>query len=203
MANSWRSPPTQDYAWKQVSNGLSGYYSRTPLAPRHCRLPALIEITEQLRGSPVRLVNAAEMSYQALSARIHLTADEAAVMWWGKSAIGQSPPIYGPYLDLPAGRWSVTLLAPDGVTPADPEIVVDVVHDSGRNTVRPPAPVGSGATFEILLERDVTGIEVRMYSGDRDHTTGCILFRALTDSLRAGAVAPAACGRSPTHLNKC
>ena len=182
MSDSWRSPPTQAYAWKPSKNCHSGSYSRTRLAPRHCRLPALIEITEQLRGSAVRLVNAAEMSYHGLSARVHLTADDAAVMWWGKSTLGETPPIYGPYLDLPAGRWSVSLLAPDGITPADPEIVVDVVHDSGRNTVRPPAPIGSGATFEILLDRDVTGTEVRMYSGNRDHTVGCILFRALTDS---------------------
>ena len=195
MADSWRSPPTQAYAWKPSNNGS---YSRTRLAPRHCRLPALIEIAEQLRGGAVRLVNAAEMSYHGLSARVHLSADEAAVMWWGESALGEAPPIYGPYLDLAAGRWSVSLLAPDGITPADPEIVVDVVHDSGRNTVRPPAPIGSGATFEILLDRDVTGTEVRMYSGNRDHTVGCILFRALTDSLHAGAEAR----EISTHLTK-
>jgi hypothetical protein len=196
MADSWRSPPTQAYAWKPSRNRHSGSYSRTRLAPRHCRLPALIEITEQLRGSAVRFVNAAEMSYHGLSARVHLTADEAAVMWWGKSTLGQAPPIYGPYLDLPAGRWSVSLLAPDGVTPVDPGIIVDVVHDSGRNTVRPPAPLGSGATFEILLDRDVTGTEVRMYSGNRDHTVGCILFRSLTDSLHAAEEVSADGGRS-------
>ncbi len=181
MSDSWRSPPTQAYAWKPGRNGHSEYYSRTPLVPRHCRLPSLIEITEQLRGSAVRFVNAAEMSYHGLSARVHLTADDAATMWWGKSALDVAPPIYGPYLGLTAGRWSVTLLAPDGVTPADPGIIVDVVHDSGRNTVRPPAPIGPKGTFEILLDRDVTGAEVRMYSSDRDHSVGCILFTALTD----------------------
>lgn len=186
MSDSWRSPPTQAYAWKPGRNEHSGYYSRTRLAPRHCRLPLLIEITEQLRGSTVRFVNPAEMSYHELSARVHLTADDAAVMWFGTSALGKAPPIYGPYLDLPAGRWSVTLLAPDGVTPADPGIIVDVVHDSGRNTVRPPAPIGPGATFEILLDRDVTGTEVRMYSGDRDHTVGCMFFKASIDSLISG-----------------
>jgi len=134
----------------------------------------------------VRLVNAAEMSYHGLSARVHLTEDDAATMWWGKSALDEAPPIYGPYLDLTAGRWSVTLLAPDGVTPADPGIIVDVVHDSGRNTVRPPAPIGPRGTFEILLDRDVTGTEVRMYSSDRDHSVGCILFTALTDKLGPG-----------------
>jgi hypothetical protein len=196
MSDSWRSPPTQEYAWKPDSNEHSGYYMRMRLVPRHCRLPSLIEITEQLRGSAVRFVNAAEMSYHGLSARVHLTADDAAVMWWGKSAIGEAPPIYGPYLDLPAGSWSVTLLAPDGVTPADPGIIVDVVHDSGRNTVRPPAPVGSGATFEILLERDVTGTEVRMYPGDRDHTVGCILFKELTDNSGPGEAMSGAGARS-------
>jgi hypothetical protein len=196
MSDGWRSPPTQAYAWKPGRDGHSGYYSRTPLVPRHCRLPSLIEITEQLRGSAVRFVNAAEMSYHGLSARVHLTADDAAVMWWGKSALGETPPIYGPYLDLPAGCWSVTLLAPDGVTPADPGIIVDVVHDSGRNTVRPPAPLGPGATFEILLDRDVTGTEVRMYSGNRDHTVGCILFKASTDSLIPGGGSSGARGRS-------
>jgi hypothetical protein len=196
MSNSWRSPPTQAYAWKPGGNGPSGWYSRTQLVPRHCRLPSLIEITKQLHGSAVRLVNAAEMSYHGLSARVHLTADDAAVMWWGKSAIGAAPPIYGPYLDLPAGRWSVTLLAPNGITPADPEIVVDVVHDSGRNTVRPPAPVGFGGTFEILLDRDVTGVEVRMYSGDRDHTVGCILLTAMTDNFGLGDGSSAARNRS-------
>jgi hypothetical protein len=193
MADSWRSPPTQAYAWKPSNNGS---YSRTRLAPRHCRLPALIEIAEQLRGGAVRLVNAAEMSYHGLSARVHLTADDAAVMWWGKSTLGETPPIYGPYLDLPVGRWSVSLLAPDGITPADPEIVVDVVHDSGRNTVRPPAPIGSGATFEILLDRDVTGTEVRMYSDNRDHTVGCILFKASTDSVIPAGGSSGAHGRS-------
>jgi hypothetical protein len=196
MSDGWRSPPTQAYAWKPGRDGHSGYYSRTPLVPRHCRLPSLIEITEQLRGRAVRFVNAAEMSYHGLSARVHLTADDAAVMWWGKSALGETPPIYGPYLDLPAGCWSVTLLAPDGVTPADPGIIVDVVHDSGRNTVRPPAPLGPGATFEILLDRDVTGTEVRMYSGNRDHTVGCILFKASTDSLIPGGGSSGARGRS-------
>jgi hypothetical protein len=196
MSDTWRSPPTQEYAWKPDSNEHSGYYMRMRLVPRHCRLPSLIEITEQLRGSAVRFVNAAEMSYHGLSARVHLTADDAAVMWWGKSAIGEAPPIYGPYLDLPAGSWSVTLLAPDGVTPADPGIIVDVVHDSGRNTVRPPAPVGSGATFEILLERDVTGTEVRMYPGDRDHTVGCILFKELTDNSGPGEAMSGAGARS-------
>jgi hypothetical protein len=198
MSDCWRSPPTQAYAWRPGRNGHSEYYSRTPLVPRHCRLPSLIEITEQLRGSAVRFVSAAEMSYHGLSARVHLTVDDAAVMWWGKSALGETPPIFGPYLDLPAGRWSVTLLAPDGVTPADPGIIVDVVHDSGRNTVRPPAPIGPGATFEILLDRDVTGTEVRMYSGNRDYTVGCILFRALTDSLHAGEEAR----EISTHLTK-
>ena len=186
MSDSWRSPPTQEYAWKPDSNGHSGYYMRTRLLPRHCRLPSLIEITEQLRGSAVRFVNAAEMSYHGLSARVHLTQDDAATMWWGKSALDEAPPIYGPYLDLKAGRWSVTLLAPDGVTPADPGIIVDMVHDSGRNTVRPPAPIGPRGTFEILLDRDVTGTEVRMYSSDRDHSVGCILFTALTDKLGPG-----------------
>jgi hypothetical protein len=186
MSDSWRSQPTQEYAWKPSGNGPGVYYSRTRLVPRYCRLPSLIEITEQLRGSTVRFVNPAEMSYHGLSARVHLTADDAAVMWWGRSALGEGPPIYGPYLDLPAGCWLVTLLAPDGVTPADPGIIVDVVHDSGRNTVRPPAPIGPGATFEILLARDVTGTEVRMYSGDRDHTVGSILLKASTGSLIPG-----------------
>jgi hypothetical protein len=202
MSDSWRSPPTQAYAWKPGRNGNSGYYSRTPLVPRHCRLPSLIEITEQLRGSAVRFVNPAEMSYHGLSARIHLTADDAAVMWWGKSALGKTPPIYGPYLDLPAGRWWVTLLAPDGVTPADPGIIVDVVHDSGRNTVRPPAPIGPRASFEILLDRDVTGTEVRMYSGDRDHTVGCILLKASTDSPMPGEGSSAACDRLDALKNR-
>jgi hypothetical protein len=196
MSDCWRSPPTQAYAWKPGRNGHGEYYSRTRLVPPHCRLPSLIEITEQLRGSAVRFVSAAEMSYHGLSARVHLTADDAAVMWWGKSALCETPPIFGPYLDLPAGCWSVTLLAPDGVTPADPGIIVDVVHDFGRNTVRPPAPLGLGATFEILLDRDVTGTEVRMYSGDRDHTVGCILFKASTDSLIPGGGSSGGRGRS-------
>jgi hypothetical protein len=196
MSDSWRSQPTQEYAWKPRGNEHIGYYSRTRLMPRHCRLPSLIEITEQLCGSAVRFVNPAEMSYHGLSARVHLTADDAAVMWWEKSFLGETPPIYGPYLDLRAGCWSVTLLAPDGVTPADPGIIVDVVHDFGRNTVRPPAPIGPQASFEILLDRDVTGTEVRMYSGDRDHTVGCVLLKASTDSLTPGEGWSGAGGRS-------
>jgi hypothetical protein len=195
MSDSWRSPPTQSYAWKP-GTGSSESYSRTQLVARHCRLPSLIEIATQLHGGPVRFVNAAEMSYHGLSARVHLTADDAAVMWWGKSAIGEAPPIYGPYLDLSAGRWSVTLLAPDGVTPADTGIIVDVVHDSGRNTVRPPLPIGPGASFEILLDRDVTGTEVRMYSGERDHTVGCILFNELANNFSLEDGAPGDRGRS-------
>jgi hypothetical protein len=192
MADGWRSPPSQKYAWKPRNNGCRGYYARTRLAPQHCRLPSLIEIAEQLSGSNVRFVNAAEMRYNGLSARVHLTEDDAAVMWCGASAFGEAPPIYGPYLDLQAGRWAVTLFAPDGVTLADSGIIVDVVHDSGRNMVRPPAPIGSAATFEILLDRDVTGTEVSIYSGDRDHTVGCILFKALTDSPMPGEGSSAA-----------
>jgi hypothetical protein len=70
------------------------------------------------------------------------------------------------------------LLGPDGVTPAEPWIVADVVHDFGRNTVFPRGPVGPEATFEILLDRDVTKVEVRLYPGDRDYAVGCILFKA-------------------------
>ena len=202
-----------------VRRGLKGFRNRTRAARRRMqeiqRMTAkqrqqqqtkkyrqLIEITEQLRGSAVRFVNPAEMSYHGLSARIHLTADDAAVMWWGKSALGKTPPVYGPYLDLPAGRWWVTLLAPDGVTPADPGIIVDVVHDSGRNTVRPPAPIGPRASFEILLDRDVTGTEVRMYSGDRDHTVGCILLKASTDSTMPREGSSAACDRLDALKNR-
>jgi hypothetical protein len=180
MSSSWRSPPTQAFAWRPGADG-SGAYLRARLQPQHCRLPPLIEIAEQLRGNTVRFVNAAEMSYEGLSARVHLTDDEAAVMWCGASA-REGPAIYGPYLDLPAGRWSVSLLGPDGVTPADPRIVVDVVHDSGRNTVRLRGPIGPGATIEILLDRDVTSAEVRMYPGDRDYAVGCILFKACSES---------------------
>jgi hypothetical protein len=44
--------------------------------------------------------------------------------------------------------------------------------------------------FEILLDRDVTGTQVRMYSGDRDHTVGCILFTAahLSSTRAAGCI---------------
>jgi hypothetical protein len=178
MSDSWRSPPTQEHAWKPGSEGNGGYYTRTRLVPGHCRLPSLIEVAEQLRGRMVRFVNAGEMSYRGLSARVHLTGDDAAVMWCGMSALSEEPPIYGPYLDLAAGSWTVSLLGPDGVTPADPEIVVDVVHDLGRNTVRARAPIGPGATFNILLDRDVTKTEVRMYSDHRDYAVGCIAFKA-------------------------
>ena len=183
MANCWRSPPTQEHAWTSRGVYAGGRYSRTKLAPEHCRLPSLIEIAEQLRGNIVRSVNPAEMSYRGLSARVHLTEDEAAVMWCGTTSPDKAPPIYGPYLDLPAGRWSVSLLAPDGVTPADPEIVVDVVHDVGRNMIRPAGPIGAQATFEITLDRDVSQIEVRIYAGNRDYTVGCIAFKSLPDRL--------------------
>ena len=183
MANCWRSPPTQEHAWTSRGVYAGGRYSRTKLAPEHCRLPSLIEIAEQLRGNIVRSVNPAEMSYRGLSARVHLTEDEAAVMWCGTTSPDKAPPIFGPYLDLPAGRWSVSLLAPDGVTPADPEIVVDVVHDTGRNMIRPAGPIGAQATFEITLDRDVSQIEVRIYAGSRDYTVGCIAFKSLPDRL--------------------
>jgi hypothetical protein len=178
LSNIWRGEPTQKHAWRRVSDGQGGHYSRTRLVPGQCRLPSLIEITEQLRGSDVRFVSAAEMHYRELLARIHLTPDELAVMWCGVSSLGEVPAIYGPYLDLPAGWWSVTLLEADGVTPAAPEIVVDVVHDFGRNTARYRAPIGPGATFTFELDRDVTKIEVRMYSGDQDYTVGWIVLRA-------------------------
>jgi hypothetical protein len=178
LSNSWRAPPTQKHAWRQVSDGAGGHYSRTQLAPGQCRLPLLIETAEQLRGSVVRFVSAAEMNYRGLSARIHLTPDELAVMWCGVSSLSEGPAIYGPYLDLAAGWWSVTLLEPDGLTPVAPDIVVDVVHDFGRNTARSRAPIGPGATFSFELDRDVTKTEVRMYSGDRDYTVGWIVFRA-------------------------
>jgi hypothetical protein len=179
LSNTWRGPPTQKHAWRRVSDSERGYYSRTRLVPGQCRLPSLIEIAEQLRGGVVRFVSAAEMNYRGLSARIHLTSDELAAMWCGMASLSEEPPIYGPYLDLPAGWWSVTLLAADGVTPAAPEIVVDVVHDFGRNTVRSRAPIGPGATFSFELDRDVTKTEVRMYSGDRDYTVGWIVFKAI------------------------
>jgi hypothetical protein len=183
MANCWRSSPTQEHAWTSHGVYAGGRYSRTKLAPEHCRLPSLIEIAEQLRGNMVRFVNPAEMSYRGLSARVHLTEDEAAVMWCGATSPDKAPPIFGPYLDLPAGRWSVSLLAPDGVRPADPEIVVDVVHDVGRNMIRPAGPIGAQATFEITLDRDVSQIEVRIYAGSRDYTVGCIAFKSLPDHL--------------------
>jgi hypothetical protein len=104
-------------------------------------------------------------------------------MWCGTTSPGKEPPIYGGYLDLPAGRWSVSLLAPDGVTPADPEIVVDVVHDFGRNMVRPAGPIGEQGTFEITLDRDVSQFEVRIYTGKRDSTLGCIAVKSLPDRL--------------------
>jgi len=180
MSSSWRSPPTQAFAWRPKPDG-SDAYLRARLQAQHCRLPSLIEITEQLRGNNVRFVNAAEMSYEGLSARVHLTSDEAAVMWCGAAA-PEGPAIFGPYLDLPAGRWSVSLLGPDGVTAADPRIVVDVVHDSGRNTVRPRGPIGPGATIEIVLDRDATNAEVRMYPGDRAYAVGCIRLNACSES---------------------
>jgi hypothetical protein len=178
VADTWRRPSTQEHAWRCVGDGEGGHYSRTRLLPGQCRLPSLIEITEQLAGSVVRFVGAAEMSYRGMSARIHLTADELAVMRCGMSSRGEEPSVYGPYLDLPAGSWSVTLLEPDGVTAASPNIVVDVVHDSARNFVRSRAPIGPGATFTFELDRDVTNLEVRLYSGDRDYTVGWIVLRA-------------------------
>jgi hypothetical protein len=178
VADTWRRSPTQEHAWRRVGDGEGGHYSRTRLVPGQCRLPSLIEIAEQLRGSVVRFVSAAEMSYRLLSARIHLTSDELAVIWCGMSSRSEEPSVYGPYWDLPAGWWSVTLLEPDGVTAASPEIVVDVVHDIGRNLARSRAPIGPGATFTFELDRDVTNLEVRMYSGDRDYTVGWIVFRA-------------------------
>src|SRR4029077_4691821 len=108
--------------------------------------------------------------------------------------------------NIPGAEWPVRLLGGDPVFGSRHDlisgIIVDVVHDSGRNTVRPPAPIGPRASFEILLDRDVTGTEVRMYSGDRDHTVGCILLKASTDSPMPGEGSSAACDRLDALKNR-
>ena len=179
ISGSWRSPQHEQHAWQAIGNEVTTHYSRVKLKPAHCRLPSLIETAEQLRGHDVRFVNPAEMNYNRLSARIHLTEEGAAAMWCGTSALNSRPPVYGPYCDLPAGRWSVSLRAPDGITPADPDIVADVAHDNGRHIARAPAPIGPQASFEIAFDRNASKVEIRLYSIDRDYIVGCVLFSAL------------------------
>jgi hypothetical protein len=190
VADTWRVQPTQTDAWKPLGDGDTGRYSRTRLKPEHCRLPSLLETAEQLRGNDVRVVGPGEMSYQGLSARIHLTAADVAVMWCAATGTRDTAAIYGPYFDLPAGRWSVTLLAADGCSPADPEIVVDVAHDHGRNLVRQRGPIGPEGSFDIFLDRDVTNVEVRMYSGNRAYSVGAVVFTAAKGAAEAGGRKP-------------
>jgi hypothetical protein len=49
----------------------------------------------------------------------------------------------------------------------------------GSRTVRWPEPVGPGATFDVLLEDDVSDAEVRIYRNSTDLAIGAIVFRRI------------------------
>jgi hypothetical protein len=99
----------------------------------------------------------------------------------------EGPLIYGPYATLPAGRWSVTLLAADGHSLADKNIIVDMVYELGRRILRSPAPIGIDASFEINLGQDVNDAEVRMFASGHDYAVGFIIVRAITTDGKAVA----------------
>jgi len=193
IGDCWRTPPRQQTAVRRDNERRGPRRLALPLEPRHCRLPCLIEVAGQLRGETIRVAHAAEMGYHPPAGRMMITEDDAAVMSctpWARARpawLPALPPIYGPYAALVAGRWSVALLAADGKSPADGDIVVDIVHDFGNVTVRRPQPIGPGGTFEIEFDRNVENVEVRLYRSDREFAVSAIVFRRLTADGRAAA----------------
>jgi hypothetical protein len=196
IGDYWRSPPREPAASRRSRDRRGPREAPLPLEPRHCRLPYLIEAAAELRGATIRVVHPGEMGYHPPAGRIIVTDDDAAVIWCdaatrgGSAGVLESPPIYGPYARLGEGRWEVSLVGPDGQSPADGDIVVDMAYDVGCVTVRRPEPIGPEARFEIVLDRDVEDMEVRIYRGEREFAVGAIVFRRLPDN--AGAAAPGA-----------
>ena len=174
----WRNFPRTSDAWHIVSHGRSKFYAATKLQPRHCRLASLIEVAAQIRGEDVRVFHSGDLSYTVPFARLVVTPEEQGVMFCDRFA-PDIPVIFGPYAAMPAGRWSVTMTAADCRNPADGAIRMDVVCDHGHETLRGLGPIGEGATFELMLDRDVSNIEIRMYGSEFDFSVGAIVFRRL------------------------